>query len=371
MVMKRLIVIALLFISGYSFLGAFEITQTDSSFRVLAYYKGSLGDIDHYAVEQLTHIVFCFTHLRDNKIAIDNIEDEKILTRLVSLKKKYPKLKVLISFGGWGGCKTCSDIFSTLANRKVFAESVRKMILQYGADGIDIDWESPVIGGYEDHKSDKNDKENFTLLIKELRETLPADKELCFDANSFTEYLQLSIDWQSVIPMISFVNLMTYSLPANLPNHTGHQTSLYSSFYQDESIDKAIHYLDSIRVPLNKFVIGAAFYAVGYNGVDSINNGMDRQRENEFYLSYSQLEKEFLKNRDYAYHWDSVAQAPYLYSNKLKTYITFDDCESVKLKTEYAIRKRLGGIMFWRLDGDKPKNGLLESIYKARTQFEK
>ncbi|MGD1046266.1 MAG: glycosyl hydrolase family 18 protein [Bacteroidota bacterium] len=371
MILRRVVVTVLFFIGGFSVLRALEIVQTDSSFHVFAFYKGSEKDIDKYDIEKLTHIVFCFTHLKDNKIAIDNDEDKEILKRLVSLKKEHPNLIVLISFGGWGGCETCSDIFSTQSNRKEFAESVRAMILQYGADGLDVDWESPVIGGYKNHKAAKSDKENFTLLIKELRETLPASNELCFDANSFAEYLELSVDWKEIVPMVDFVNLMTYDVPSNLPNYAGHQASLYSSPYQTESVDKALHYLDSIRVPLNKIVIGAAFFAIAYDNVDSTNNGLCMPGKIVSYISYNKLEEKYLHNNDYTYCWDSTAQAPYLYSNKLRTFITFDDYESVRLKTKYAIRNHLGGIMFWRLNGDKPKNGLLESIYKEKTQFEK
>jgi GH18 family chitinase len=34
----------------------------------------------------------------------------------------------------------------------------------------------------------------------------------------------------------------------------------------------------------------------------------------------------------------------------------------VKAKTIYAIKKGLGGIMFWQFSGDKYENGLLDAI---------
>jgi chitinase len=371
MVIKRIIVSVLLLVGCFSVLQALEITQADSSFRVLAYFNGSEKDIDKYDIEKLTHIVFSFAYLQNNKIVIDNAGDKKTLTRLVSLKKEHPKLKVLISFGGWGGCETCSDVFSLQANRKEFAESVREIILQYGADGFDVDWESPVIGGYKNHKAANSDKENFTLLMKELRETLPKNSEICFDANSYAKYLEKSVDWKKIIPFVDFINLMTYDVPSNVPNYTGHQASLYSSPFQNESIDKALHYLDLIQVPSNKILIGVAFFAISYDNVDSIDNGLCRPGKTKSYLSYDKLEEKYFHNPDYVYHWDSTAQAPYLYNAKQSTFITFDNCESVRLKTEYAIHHHLGGIMFWRLNGDKPKDGLLESIFKEINQIAK
>ena len=38
---------------------------------------------------------------------------------------------------------------------------------------------------------------------------------------------------------------------------------------------------------------------------------------------------------------------------------------SIKLKTEYAIEKGLGGIMFWQLRSDAEKDGLLDAIHEV------
>jgi chitinase len=39
----------------------------------------------------------------------------------------------------------------------------------------------------------------------------------------------------------------------------------------------------------------------------------------------------------------------------------------VQLKTQYAIEKKLAGIMFWELRQDLVRNGLLHTIYEAKT----
>ena len=41
---------------------------------------------------------------------------------------------------------------------------------------------------------------------------------------------------------------------------------------------------------------------------------------------------------------------------------TYDDEQSVGLKTRYALNKNLGGIMFWQLYDDKFARGLLDAI---------
>lgn len=338
--------------------------KEEAIFRVVGFYHGKSSDIEKYEIDKLTHLIFCFTYLQGNRINIKNAEDEETLKHFVSLKAKYPKLKELVSFGGWGGCETCSDVFASDSGRKEFATSVKDLLTKYNADGIDLDWESPVIGGYKNHKASKDDKANFTALVKELRKTLPPSSEICFDANSFNEFLELSIDWKEVMPLVDFVNLMTYGLPSNERGHTGHHSSLYSSPYQTESANKAILALDSMGVPLNKIIIGAAFYSFVAENVDSINNGLGRTGKFKANVNYSKLLESYTKKDGYEYHWDSIAQAPFLYNKQLKTFVTFDDKKSVALKTKYAIDKKLGGIMFWKLNGDTYTDGLLNAIDK-------
>ena len=46
--------------------------------------------------------------------------------------------------------------------------------------------------------------------------------------------------------------------------------------------------------------------------------------------------------------------------------VSYDDTVSVAQKTEYAMAKGLGGIMFWELGNDTKEEGsLLDAIYKA------
>lgn len=350
--------------NGYSQSKSKHHTNKKTSFRVVGYYRGDIKDVEKFEYEKLTHLIYCFTYLQGNTIGFKTEDSKNTLVRCTELKKKYPHLKVLVSIGGWGGCETCSDVFSTETARKEFALSVKEMLLEYNADGIDIDWESPVIGGYKDHKASPNDKENFTALLKELNKRLPKKAEISFDANSFREFIDLSIDWKKVLPLVDFVNLMTYGLPTDKRGHTGHHTALFSSPNQSESIDKSINYLDSLGVPLNKLVIGAAFYSFVVQNVDSLNNGLGQPGKFKANVNYNQLIENYTEKDGFNYYWDNIAKAPYLYNSQQKIFVTFDDKVSVSLKTQYAIDKKLGGIMFWKLNGDTFSNGLLDTIDK-------
>jgi chitinase len=333
-----------------------------STFRVVAYFRGDIKEVQKYDYEKVTHLIYCFMYLKGNQIGFKNEDSENTLKECLALKKKYPKLKVLIALGGWGGCETCSSVFSSQEGRVEFAQSVKDVLVKYKADGIDIDWESPVIGGYKDHKAAPEDKENFTQLIFTLRKTLSKRFEICFDANSTKDFMDQSIDWKKVLPHVDFVNLMTYGLPTNKRGHTGHHSALFSSPMQSESIDKSIKYIDSLGLPTNKFLIGAAFYSFVVKEVDSLNNGLGQKGKFKSNVNYSNVMLEYTEANGYQYFWDSIACAPYLYNPDQKMFVTFDDKHSVSLKTKYALQNHLGGIMFWRLNGDFYSDGLLDAI---------
>ena len=75
----------------------------------------------------------------------------------------------MVSIGGWSGCSFCSDLFASAIHRENFARTTATLFHEYDIDGIDLDWEYPVIEGYPGHKYDPADKNNFTELIKTLR----------------------------------------------------------------------------------------------------------------------------------------------------------------------------------------------------------
>jgi chitinase len=120
--------------------------------------------------------------------------------------------------------------------------------------------------------------------------------------------------------------------------------------------------LDSLQVPLNKLVLGAAFYARMFQVEDSINNGLYRPCKFISYVDFNKLDTTILNDSNYHYYWDSVAHAPYYFNSKENRIVTFDDKKSIAEKTQYVIDKGMDGIMFWELTGDVRKNGLLEAI---------
>jgi chitinase len=361
---KPLALVVALCISGCASTANRNTVSND--FAVIAYYSGEASAVDKYPIEKLTHIIYSFLHLQGNQLAVDDAAEDSTIQHLVSLKAKYPHLKVMLSLGGWGGCNTCSEVFSSQQGRSEFAQSVKELLVKYHADGLDLDWEYPTIEGYPGHAYSPEDKQHFTLLAQELRKAFGDQYELSFAAGGFTQFLEESVEWKKVMPLMDRVNLMTYDLVNGYSKVTGHHTPLGSSQPQEESVRKAVHFLDSLEIPMRKIVIGAAFYARVWENVDDKDNGLYQSGTFKEAINYKDFETYLAESDGFAEHFDRATDAYHRYNPKRKLFATFDNMESVRAKTKYAMQNRLGGIMFWQLAGDKYEQGLLDAIYREK-----
>ena len=333
--------------------------------KIIAYYTGNGETIQQYPVEKLTHIIFSFLKLQNDTLTFHNENQRKALQQLVQLKNRNPQLKIMVSIGGWGGCGPCSDLFSSSAHRNNFSKTTVALFKQYNIDGIDLDWEYPVIEGYPGHKYDTADKTNFTALVKNLREEMGNKYLLSFAAGGFISYLEKSIDWKEVVPLVDFINLMTYDLVNGNSTVTGHHTPLAGSKSEKETTEKCVNWLLNKNVPSDKLIIGAAFYARVWENVSDINRGLYQQGKFKYSLPYKNFSTYFSDSSGFIYHWDKKAKAPYQYNPQKKLFATFDDKRSIGEKSKFIRRKKLGGIMFWELSEDLPANGLVDEIHKA------
>lgn len=355
---RKIIRISLLFlVLSFSFQNASAQKKA-----ILAYFSGNAQGLDSFKVDQFTHLIYCFGHVKDNKLHISRERDTLLIQKMVGLKKINKDLKVLLSLGGWGGCAPCSDAFSTEEGRQTFALSVKELCDYFGADGIDLDWEYPAISGYPGHAFKPEDKPNFTALVKSLKSALGKKRIVTFAAGGFEKFLKESVDWKEVMPHVEYVNLMTYDLTSGYSVVTGHHTPLYSNPSQKESTDNCVQWLINNGVKRSKLIVGAAFYTRIWQDVEPINNGLHQSGKFKAGIPYSRFINEFTPEKGYQLFWDETSHAPYAYNAKEKLFATFDDKRSIEEKSLYVKKHKLGGIMFWQLGEDKANDGLLQTI---------
>ncbi len=343
-------------------------SQTNhSTFRVIGYYSGSPTAIDSFKIEQLTHLIFCFGHLKGNKFEIGSAADSATIQRMMTLKQqRNPLLIVMLSLGGWSGCGTCSEVFNTEVGRKEFALSVKELSDYFKTDGIDIDWEYPAIKGFPGHTYRKEDRDNLTGLLKEIREVNGASFQLSFAAGGFTTYIDSSVDWKKVVKYTNFINIMSYDLVHGYSKFSGHHTPLFATPHQKEATDNAVQMMLKAGVPAAQLIIGAAFYGRYFQVDSGYPVDLYQPAHFEHGFSWKHHQDSLSKGNGFEVHWDKVAQAPYAINKQRRLLATYDDQRSISLKTKYAIQKHLGGIMFWQLCDDSFRDGLLNVMDKSK-----
>ena len=159
---------------------------------------------------------------------------------------------------------------------------------EYGLDGIDIDWEYPgtSLAGIA---SDRSDKENYTLLLAELRKTLDAYREgmLVTTAVGGDVYFALQTDMKEASRYLDYVQLMTYDLQGGFQKVTGHHAALYHSEGNlfDACVQKAVNGFVNAGVPMEKLILGVPFYSRKWDGVkkapDAATGSEWKQRRSE------------------------------------------------------------------------------------------
>jgi chitinase len=99
--------------------------------------------------------------------------------------------------------------------------------------------------------------------------------------------------------------------------------------------------------------------------VKALNNGLNQPYEHyEADHSYADLAGEISGRRGFVRYWDERAQAPYLWNSASKTFITYDDPRSIRVKADYVRANHLGGMMFWELSQDHDDE-LLDVIVRS------
>ncbi len=304
--------------------------------------------------------------------------------RLQILKDENPHVKTLISVGGWTWSHYFSDIALTADSRATFAASCVDFIQQYEFDGVDLDWEYPVSGGLSSNIYRPEDKENFTLLLAELRSQLDqAGDYLLTIAAPSSSIIQENLEIDQIYQYLDWINVMTYDMHGpwgdpqadpvthfNTPLYIASDDPLVEPYHSDFNLSAAIQgYLDE-GVPSEKLNPGLAFYGRGYSGVPNVNNGLFQTYwgpanagtwENGVF-DYWDLEQNYINTNGYISYWHDEVKAPWMYNPNTQTMISYDNVESMEEKGDYIKSTNLGGAMFWEFSGDK-YSVLLETVY--------
>lgn len=341
---------------------------------IIGYVGGFHGlvNTDEIAANKLTHINYAFVNVQDGKAFLTNEKTDSTNFRKLNLLKKInPDLKILISIGGWAWSENFSDAVLTDSSRVKFAKSSVDIIRKYKLDGVDIDWEYPAMPGEEGNVYRPEDKENFTLMFEAIRKEL----DILEKEDGQKKLLTTAVaGWEEFIPhsemgkaqqYLDFVNLMTYDLFSG--DTTVHHAGLYATdkFKTRKSADNGVKAYLGAGVPASKIVLGIPFYGRSFTlGKDSKTILGEVSVAKAYIDGYGYIKDSLVNKQGYKEYRDEAAKAPYLYNEKTKVFIGYDDEKSVNEKCKYVLANKLAGVMFWEYNSD-PKGYLLDEINKS------
>lgn len=296
----------------------------------------------------LTHINLAFGLVKGRELDMSQLTNIGLTGRF---REWNPQIKIVLSVGGWGA-GGFSEMAMTKAGRDSFALSCQEAVERFGLDGIDIDWEYPC-SSQAGIASDPRDRENFTLLLQALRDRL-GSRSLSIAAGA-GEYFIQGTEMDKAAGILDYVQLMTYDLRNGFTRQAGHHAALTASAGDgsDLNTQAMVKLFHEAGVPLEKLVIGAAFYSRRWDGVEDRDRGLlqPAATTGQGGPGYGEITEDFLRQGGYQKYWDSHAQAAYLWNGS--TFISYEDPEAIALKCRYVKDAGLLGLMYWEHGCDK------------------
>ena len=303
--------------------------------KVVVAYVTSWSDIMPDP-KYMTHINYAFGHVSETFDGV-GIANPDRLAKIAQLKENAPDLKVLLSIGGWGSGRF-SEMAADSLKRLSFAADCRKVVDQYGLDGIDIDWEYPTSNA-AGMSSSPDDTSNFTKLMRDIRAAIGPDKQLTLATVDNANF----IDFKGILPYIDFVNTMSYDM--------GNPPYLHSGLYDSRNTnghttDASVRAHLSAGVPPSMIVVGMPFYGRGHGPFHS-------------FAEYGKMDK---LPEGYSELWDDEAKVPYITDAEGNLVLGFENARSIAIKCDYVKDNGLRGAMYWEYSNDDENSTLRTTV---------
>lgn len=337
------------------------------------------------AYNQISHLNYGFAVVTSAGI-VETHDTGKGPALMKELAKRTKEAGVInmLSVGGYTNSQVCAErcnepeenqvkVFeaATATPQRVerLASSIVDYMIQWGFDGVDIDWEYP---------STEKQAAQYTQLIKSLRAKLDAlglKNDRYYQLSSAVTANHNNIKYTNpaeTAPLLDSVNVMSYDYHGAFDAITGHNSPLYANSLDSDkkfNIDSTMkEYNQTWGIPKNKLMVGLSWYGRAWDFVSANENiaglpglfnsgraGVKGQWDdkNEFTGTnpYRKL-KQMALDKQFQRYWDAQAHVPYLYNASAQEFYTYDDTDSIREKVNYIEREGYGGAIIWDLSGD-------------------
>ena len=283
--------------------------------------------------------------------------------QLRKLKKAYPNIKVLWSFGGW----TWSGGFGqAVQNPTAFAQSCYDLVEDPRwadvFDGIDLDWEYPNACGLS---CDTSGAASFKNMMQAMRAKFGANNLVtaAVTADASAGGKIDAADYAGAAQYMNWFNVMTYDFfgawAAQGPTAPHSPLTSYAGIPQAGfNSAEAIAKFKAKGVPASKLLLGIGFYGRGWTGVTQSAPGGTATGPAAGTYEQGIEDYKVLKNSCPAN--GTVAGTAYAHCGT--NWWSYDTPSTVTSKMSWAKNQGLGGAFFWEFSGDTGNGELVGAI---------
>ncbi|MFG1816744.1 glycoside hydrolase family 18 protein [Kribbella sp. NPDC049174] len=280
--------------------------------------------------------------------------------QLRKLKREFPNIKVVWSFGGW----TWSGGFSEAAkNPAAFADSCHRLVEDPRwadvFDGIDIDWEYPNACGLSCDTSGPNAFNNVvTALRTKFGSSALVTAAITADGTKIdaTDYAAAAgkLDWLMPMTYDYFGAFSPHGPTAPHSPLTSYNGIPTAGFHSDAAIQK----LKSKGIPASKLLLGIGFYGRGWTGVTQAAPGGSATGAAPGKYEAGIEDYKLISTR--CPSTGTVGGTAYAFCNG--QWWGYDTPATIRSKMTYANQQGLGGAFFWELSGDTTDGTLITAV---------
>lgn len=268
------------------------------SFRVAGYlpdYRVAEFDLDR-ALGLTDLILFSAEPTASGEISLDRLKS--IDWAKFRQWKKSNRVRLILAIGGWWRSEHFATVSSSPEARTKFAKAVKRICVDQGLDGIDLDWE---------HPRDAAEAENYGLLLSALSSQLrPMGLVISLTMagwQTLPKQASDSVDW---------IQVMAYDQPGKHSTFDGAVADMKR--------------LETAGASKSKLVLGIPFYARHTSRPEDV-------------LTYSEIVSK---------------HGPQLTSDEVNGYY-FNGVSTIRRKTQWSRESGYGGVMIWELGQDSHK----------------
>ncbi|XP_013099261.1 chitinase-like protein Idgf2 isoform X3 [Stomoxys calcitrans] len=401
----------------------------NSTARMVCYYDsgsyireglGKLLNPDlELALQFCTHLVYGYCGIKHDTFQVFSLNEDLDINRhqfseVLSLKRKYPHIKVLLSIGGDKDVdpdhpnKYIELLEGERVRQTAFINTAYSMVRSYGFDGIDLAFQFPknkprkvhsdigmawkkfkkiFTGDFIVDPKAGEHKEQFTSLLRDLKNSLRPDGYML----TLTVLPNVNSSWYFDVPAVSsfvdYINIAAFDFltPERNPEEADFTAPLYELYEQNRlphyNADFQIAYWLQQTCPANKLVLGMATYgrtwkltsdsnaSGGVPVVPATDGAADSgmQSQTPGLLSWPEIcgklpnaKNAYLKGADAPLNRVGDPTKRYgAYAYRLADsngehgiWISYDDPEAAANKASYVHSKGLGGLSLFDLSYD-------------------